>query len=134
MLDTNMVSYIMKRKAPAAEARLLGLKPTETVCISAITEAELLYGVAKAGANPHRLQQLRLLLALVKVLPWDSQAAEAYADLRVQQEAAGKTLSPLDLQIAAHAVSIDAFLVSADKAFRYVSGLSGIENWATDVQ
>ncbi len=133
MLDTNMVSYLLKKKSAAAESRILGLSPTETVCISTITEAELLYGIAKSGAGPSRRRQLSSLFALLHVLPWDSRAAAAYAELRVRQEAMGRTLSPYDMQIAAHALSVEAYLVTADKAFTSVSGLAGVENWATDI-
>lgn len=132
VLDTNIVSYVLKFGSGAAEARILSLSASESACISAITEAELLYGIAKAGAGQKRQSQLSLLLRAVQVLSWDREAAAAYARLRVQQEAMGRTLGPLDMQIAAHALSLKATLVTADRAFRHVPDLP-IENWATDL-
>jgi len=54
VLDTNIVSYVLKFGSAAAEARILSLSASESACISAITEAELLYGIAKAGAGQKR--------------------------------------------------------------------------------
>ena len=45
----------------------------------------------------------------------------------------GKTLGPLDMQIAAHAISLRAVLVTRDKAFNYVTDLVGVENWAIEL-
>jgi tRNA(fMet)-specific endonuclease VapC len=45
----------------------------------------------------------------------------------------GKTLGPLDMQIAAHAIALGAVLVTNDKAFHHVSDLIGVKNWATDL-
>ena len=51
-----------------------------------------------------------------------------YAQLRAHMESAGTPLSPNDMLIAAHALALDAILVSADGAFARVPGL-GLENW-----
>ena len=48
-------------------------------------------------------------------------------------EAMSKTLGPLDMQIAAHAISLGAILVTNDRAFHQVPDLLGVENWATDL-
>ncbi len=45
----------------------------------------------------------------------------------------GKTLGPLDMQIAAHAVALRAILITNDKTFQNVPDLAGVENWATDL-
>ncbi len=67
------------------------------------------------------------------IFPWDHAAAEAYGKLRARQEARGKTLGPNDLQIAAHAIALGAVLVTHDRAFRHLTGLAGLEDWATDL-
>ena len=132
MIDTNMVSYIVKGNSPASRAKLAGLQDDEIACISAITEAELQYGVAKS-ANAETLRQaLEGFLAKIQILPWGRDEANAYGRLRAKQEAAGKPLGNLDMLIAAHAVSVGAILVTNDKAFSQVADLSGILNWATD--
>lgn len=138
LLDTNMVSYILKGQSPAARARLIALSPNESAGISTITEAELLYGLAKAGSsssssNHQRRNALDLFLSRLLVHPWGREAAAAYGTARAKQETAGRPLGPLDMQIAAHAIALQATLVTNDRAFRHVPGLPGVENWATDL-
>jgi tRNA(fMet)-specific endonuclease VapC len=133
MLDTNTVSYILKGKSNAARARLAGLSSNEIACISTITEAELLYGAARSGIGDQRQKSLDWFLLRLQIHPWGREAAAAYGTLRVQQEAIGKTLGPLDTQIAAHALALGAILVTNDKAFQQVADLPGIENWASDL-
>jgi tRNA(fMet)-specific endonuclease VapC len=132
MLDTNMVSYVVTGRSRMARQRLSGLGKDEAVCLSAITEAEVLYGVAKAKLGEQRRRSVEWFLARLQVYPWGREAASAYGVLRAKQEAAGKTLGPLDMQIAAHAIASGATLVSRDGAFRQVEGLV-IEDWATDL-
>jgi tRNA(fMet)-specific endonuclease VapC len=67
------------------------------------------------------------------VQTWGREAAAAYGNLRAKQESMGKPLGPLDMQIAAHAIAVDAVLVSNDRAFQHVPDLRGVENWATDL-
>ena len=132
MIDTNTVSYIVKGNSPASRARLAGLQHDEIACISAITEAELLYGVAKSPKAKTLRPALEGFLAKIQILPWGRDEAHAYGRLRAKQEAAGKPLGNLDMLIAAHAVSVGAILVTNDKAFSHVADLSAILNWATD--
>jgi len=133
MLDTNMASYLLKGKSPAMRDRMLSLRPGQLDCISAVTEAELLYGIAKTGFGQHRTKMLNWFLLLVATYPWGREEAAVYGRLRARQEAMGKTLGPLDMQIAAHAISLGAILVTNDKAFHQVPDLLSIENWATDL-
>jgi tRNA(fMet)-specific endonuclease VapC len=133
MLDTNMVSYILKGKSPAARARLASVNKGEIACISSVTEGELLYGIAKSCGNAQRNKSLEWFLAKLNVYPWGREEAAAYGQLRAKQKVMGKTLGPLDTQIAAHAVALGAILITNDKTFRYVSDLVAIENWATDL-
>jgi len=127
MLDTNTVSDFIKNQ-PAVTRRLLAV-PMRSLCISSITEAELLYGVGKRPAAKKLNKIVNEFLQRVDVLAWDRQAAERYATAKVKIESKGKTLSPLDLLIASHALSTGCTLVSNDKAFRFIPGLS-LENWS----
>lgn len=128
MLDTNMASYIIKGGNDAVQNRLENV-PMATVCISAITQAELLRGVAiKPGAKNLPLIVNEFLLR-VDILPWDSSAAESWAALRTVFEKAGKTLAAMDMLIAAHAVSCGAILVTNDKAFYNVRKFLSLEDW-----
>ena len=132
MLDANMVSYLLKAKSAAIRTRILSLRPGEFACISAVTEAELLYGIAKSGIGEQRKKLLEWFLLLVPVHPWGREEAAAYGQLRAKQEAMGKTLGPYDMQIAAHAIALGAILVTNDNAFHHVPDLA-VENWATDL-
>ena len=133
MLDTNMVTYIVNERSPAAEARLLTLAPPGRACISVITEAELQYGMARKKGELRSRRAILLFLDHLDVLPWGRPEALAYGYLRAEQESLGKVLGPNDLLIAAHAISVGATLVTADKAFSQVEGLRLIENWARDL-
>ena len=133
MLDTNTVSYILKGKSPAARARLAGLGVDETTCISIVTEFELEFGLAKNQNAENLRHALRGFLGRMQVLTLGSAEARAYGQLRVKQEATGRPLESMDMLIAAHAIAVGAILVTGDKVFSYVSGLAGMENWATDL-
>ena len=130
MLDTNMVSYIVKGHSAAARRRLLALKEDAIACISAVTEAEIFYGLAKKP----EAQKLRALmegfLANIRVFPWDRAAAQAYATVRARLEASGRSLESMDMMIAAHAIAEDAVLVTRDKAFVKISALR-TDDWAS---
>ncbi len=65
------------------------------------------------------------------MLPWDGAAAERYGTIRAATSRTGKLLPPLDLLIAAHALSLGAVLVTNDGAFGMVETLP-IEDWSTD--
>jgi tRNA(fMet)-specific endonuclease VapC len=133
MLDTNTVSYIAKGNSPAARASLEALGVEEAVCISSITEAELRYGLARRPAAQALRASVERLLQKLNVLPWGSKEAAAYGALRAKLETAGIGLSQVDLQIAAHAVSVGAVLVTNDKAFQRMADLGKTVNWANDV-
>jgi tRNA(fMet)-specific endonuclease VapC len=62
------------------------------------------------------------------VLPWDSEAAWQYAELRAAMERRGKPMGNLDMMIAAHALAAQAVLVTNDHVFRQVKQLK-IEDW-----
>jgi tRNA(fMet)-specific endonuclease VapC len=128
LLDTNTVSYIFKGNRPRVRERLLKVAMAE-VGISVITEAELLFGVARiAEATQLRIVVEEFLLR-VEVLPWDSKAAEQYASIRAMPEASGQPMGNLDLMIAAQALASGTILVTSDAVFRRVKGLK-IEDWS----
>jgi len=133
VLDTNTLSYIAKGKSPAARTRLESLGDEDTVCISAVTEAELRYGLAKRPEARALCAAIDSLLFKVRILPWGRNEATAYGDLRARLETVGVALATMDMMIAAQAIAAGAVLVTNDKAFLHIRGLPGIENWATDV-
>ena len=136
LIDTNMVSYIIKRRSPAARAHLESLQDQEAG-ISTITAAEIHYGLAKLemkGEGKEKRKAVQLLFSSLTIHPWDQATAEVYGRLRARQEATGKSLGPYDKQIAAHALALGAILVSHDAAFDSVADLAGREDWATDIK
>lgn len=119
LLDTNVVSHIMQGRDADLLARLTQL-PVGQVVISSITLAELEYGLHRKG-KPVRLRNaLSQVLLRMDVLPWDEPVATCYGELCSALEAQGINLSDFDVVIAAHAVAVNATLVSRDKAFAQV--------------
>lgn len=128
MLDTNVASYIIKGANDAVQKRLENV-PMASLCISAVTQAELLRGVAKKPDAKQLPMVVNEFLLRVEILPWDSRAAEAYAALRTAIEKEGKPLGAMDMLIAAHAASSGAILVTNDKAFYNVRKHLSLEDW-----
>lgn len=128
MLDTNTASYVIKGTYPAIRRRLARV-PMASVCVSAITEAELLFGVSRRPDAPGLATAVGEFLLRLDVLAWDSAAARTYADLRSRLERAGTPLGALDTLIAAHAMACDAVLVTNDQAFRNVKKLK-LADWS----
>lgn len=126
MLDTNTVSHLIKEHP--AVVRHVVASPMASLCISAITEGELLFGLAKRPDAKRLHHAVRELLRRVDVLPWDSVIAERYGIVRADMARQGKILAPLDLLIATHALSLGAVLVTNDKAFRQVVHLQ-VADW-----
>ncbi len=132
MLDTNTASYIIKGKPVAVRDHLQNV-PMANVCISAITEAELLRGVAKKPEAKHLPLIVKEFLLRVEILPWDSDAANAYAQLRTACENEGKPLGTMDMLIAAHSVSAGTVLITNDKAFYNVKHRLALQDWTKHI-
>jgi len=128
MLDTNTVSHLLKDNQAVA-SRVVSA-PMASLCLSVITEGELLFGLAKRPRAVRLQVAVRELLRRVDVLPWDRTVAESYGTVRAKMEHKGLILAPLDLLIATHAISIGAVLVTNDQAFGQVTGLP-VEDWTT---
>ena len=119
MLDTNVVSHIMQGRDAELLAHLTKV-PVGQVVMSSVTLAELEYGLHRKG-RPARLRNaLTQVLLRIDVLPWDEDVATCYGEFCATLEAQGINLSDFDMMIAAHAVAVNAILVSRDKAFAQV--------------
>jgi tRNA(fMet)-specific endonuclease VapC len=128
LLDTNMASYVIKGNFPSVRQRLLAV-PMADVGISAVTEAELRFGVARRPEAGRLAIAVGEFLVRVDVLPWGSEAARQYAELRAALERRGEPMGNLDMMIAAQALASEAALVTHDRAFRRVKGLR-VEDWS----
>ncbi len=127
LLDTNTVSFHIRESSASLRRRLRRVEASQ-VALSVITEMEIRYGLAR---NPKlRIADLiEEFLAGITILPLDSGVAGTYARARAQLESKGKPIGPLDLMIGAHALSLDATLVTNNvKEFRRIRGLR-VQDW-----
>lgn len=109
MLDTNMCIYLMKNQ-PEEVARRFAQCYVGDVVMSAITFAELEYGVAMS-ANPERERiNLASLVEDIQVVPFDAAASVAYGPIRMATRESKK--DHLDKLIAAHAASLNIPIVT----------------------
>ena len=126
MLDTNTVSSLIK-KNPAVSRRIASF-PMERLCLSVISEGEILYGLAKKPHAKNLHLAVQEFLKRVDVMVWDTNVAEHYGVLRAELEGSGNVLGSLDMQIAAHASQLGAVLVTNDQAFKRIQKLK-VEDW-----
>jgi tRNA(fMet)-specific endonuclease VapC len=127
LLDTNTASYVIKGNFPRVRERLLKV-PMSEVGISVVTEAELRFGVARKPEAVRLKTAVEEFLLRVEALSWDSDAAQQYAEVRVDLERTGKPMGNLDLMIAAQALADQVVLVTHDHVFRRIKRLK-IEDW-----
>jgi len=128
MLDTDSCIALIKRKPGSILRRITSLSPGEAG-ISAITLAELRYGVAKSTQSEKNRMALDEFLLPLEVVDFDEPAAASYGSVRAALEKAGTPIGPLDTQIGAHALSLGATLVTHNaREFRRIPGLA-VEDW-----
>jgi tRNA(fMet)-specific endonuclease VapC len=127
MLDTNIVSDLIRNPGGRATARLRQ-HGEAGVCVSIITAAELRFGAAKRQSS-RLTSRVAAVLSTIDVLPFDVPADAEYGIIRSELEAAGQTIGPTDLFIAAHACSMGVTLITHNVGeFRRVRGLK-VEDW-----
>ncbi|MDR6420025.1 tRNA(fMet)-specific endonuclease VapC [Paraburkholderia phenoliruptrix] len=126
MLDTNMCIYLMKNQ-PEQVAKRFAECFVGDVVMSAITFAELEYGVSVSANRARERRNLAALAEDIPVAPFDGAAASAYGPIREATRERKK--DQLDKLIAAHAVSLDVVLVTNnERDFSAYPGLR-VENW-----
>ena len=127
MLDTDIVSLLV-RKNPSVIKNIIKHEDDE-ICISAITYAELRFGLEKKGSE-RLFNEVSALLGKLSIIDFDSSQSELYGKIRLKLEKAGTPLNNMDMLIAAAALSIEAILVSHNvKHFNKIQGLK-IEDWS----
>ena len=111
VIDTNVASELMRPSpAPTVAAWIAG-RDAEELYLTAVSEAELLYGVAIVPAGRRRNELEAAMLRWLdtgfaeRILPFDSAAARDYADIAAGRRSAGRPIAPADCQIAAIARS-----------------------------
>ncbi|WP_281367906.1 type II toxin-antitoxin system tRNA(fMet)-specific endonuclease VapC [Rufibacter quisquiliarum] len=128
-MDTNICIYIIKKRPEIVLERFKELS-LGSVGISAITLAELEFGIRKSSNPDRNLEALNQFLVPLDIKDFHYNATVEYGKIRANLEKAGTPIGPLDTLIAAHALSLNATLVTNnEKEFNRVTGLK-IENWA----
>jgi len=127
MLDTNICIFAINKNA-AVRACFVAEYPFG-IAISAITEAELWFGVENSAKPEKNAETLRVFLTTVETLPFDTLAAAEYGRIRAGLKSAGTPIGERDTLIAAHAKSLGLKLVTNNtREFKRVEGLV-LEDW-----
>ena len=128
MLDTNVCIDYLKGNSINIRDRIISA-PKDSLCISAITFSELMFGVANSSNREKNLVALNFFLLKIDIVPYDDQAAAAYGEIRTQLKQEGNLIGGMDMLIAAHARASDSVLVTHNtREFNRVQGLR-IEDW-----
>ena len=128
MLDTDTIIYA-KTGRPETVLKKFQKYPPEDLCISAITMAELEYGISNSS-NPI-LNRLGLMMFLsgMQIVPFDSYAATEYGKIRYDLKKQGEPIGPHDMLIAAHCKALGLTLITNNtREFKNVDGLE-ITKW-----
>ena len=129
LLDTNICVYIIRRR-PDPVYRRLSRTAGRAVAISVVTAFELEIGALRAEGQ-HYSEAVRLFIGEFPVLPLEDSARKFYGQLRTALERRGEKIGAHDMLIAAHALALDATLVTNnEKEFRRIKGLR-VENWVS---
>ena len=135
LLDTNVLSELMRPTPSPAVESWMGSQPAAGVFISAITEAELRYGLAllpESRRQKRLVAQAEAMLAedfAGRILPFDSPAASAYARIAAARRLSGRRISQADAQIAAIAASRGASLATRNVADFVDCGIDIVDPW-----
>jgi len=135
LLDTNVVSEPLRRVPEARVIEWIDAQPLETLCLSAITVAELRAGVAMLPAGKRQaglrenLEKRVLPLFVGRVLPFDVACAQAYAKLMAKARAAGLAIATADGYIAAIAAANGFTIATRDTSPFEASGVDVINPW-----
>jgi tRNA(fMet)-specific endonuclease VapC len=126
MLDTDTVSFVVK-KNPSIVKNLIDHEDDE-ICISAISYAELCFGLEKKNSEK-LFDDVNAIMGKLSIMAFDETQSELYGKIRLQLEKAGNPLGDMDILIAAAALSAGAILVSHNiRHFSKIKGLK-VEDW-----
>ena len=129
LIDTNICIYIMNKRPIGIIHKFKQFEVGE-IGVSTITVSELQYGVVKSKNRKLNKQRVEDFLSPLEIIPYDEIAANTYGDIRNKLEKRGESIGPLDMLIAAHALSRNLVLITNnEKEFKQVKNLK-VKNWA----
>ena len=128
LLDTNICIYLIKKKHIDLITTVMSKDPFE-LALSAVTVAELEFGVAKSLYPQKNRDILLEFLSPFQIVPFDEKDCENFGFIRAYLNKKGTPIGPYDLQIAAQCISRNYCLITNNiKEFERVPELK-IENW-----
>ncbi len=129
LIDTNICIYLINQSNEKLHRKIASFHPYE-ISVSAVSVAELEYGVSKSRYAGKNKSALHKFLSAFEILPFDDRDAESYGMLRAYLEASGTPIGAYDMQIAAQGLSRGATVVTNNiREFERVPSLR-VENWA----
>lgn len=135
ILDTNIISEALAPRPNTSVMDWLTTQPIASVFTTAITKAEILRGLRTLSEGKRRrdleaaIQPIFAIEFEGRVLPFDSEAADAYADIAARRRKIGKPISQSDAQIAAIALSRGAAIATRNANDFSEIGLTIIDPW-----
>ena len=135
VLDTNVVSELVVPRPAGAVIEWVSDQASHALYLTSISEAEMLYGIAIMPMGKRRERLLGAVEGMLRkdfagrVIPFDRQAARAYADVASSRRAAGRRVDPADCQIAAIARSVGASVATRNVRDFEECGIAVINPW-----
>jgi tRNA(fMet)-specific endonuclease VapC len=128
LLDTNICIYILKKK-PLSVLKEFKRYDVGQIGVSSITYAELSHGVYKSQSAKKNKEKLNHFIAPIEILQFGEKEADVYGKIKTTLEKKGKIIGNNDILIAAHALSLNATLITNNEAeFQRIEELR-VENW-----
>ena len=138
VLDTNVLSELMRKRPAARVVSWIDAQDASALAITAVTVAELLYGIARLADGARKTELAAAVDALVRedfaghVLPFDAPAAAHYAELVAERERQGRPVSISDGQIAAICRAHGAMLATRNVRDFDAIGVALADPWSVD--
>ncbi|OAP46173.1 type II toxin-antitoxin system VapC family toxin [Sinorhizobium americanum] len=135
ILDTNVLSELLAPIPSVLVEAWLAEQPPASIFTTTVTQAEILYGI-RIMSEGRRRRELEAAIALIfredlsgRILPFDGEAADAYASIASQRRKSGRPISQFDAQIAAIALSRGAALATRNVSDFAETGVAIVNPW-----
>lgn len=135
ILDTNVISELMRAEPNTGVVEWVAARPASSLFVTTVTEAELRFGVALLPSGRRKTGLQQALEAMLRedfaqrILPFDRDAASAYADILAHRQQTGRPMAQFDAQIAAIARSRDAVVVTRNRGDFTDCGIAVVDPW-----